>query len=265
MRLENKVALITGGGTGVGAATARLFAREGAKVVVTGRRPEPITAVAKEVEGVSLAGDTSDPAHAAEAVGAAVSAFGGLDVVVASAGIGIGALVGDIDDEQWRRVFDVNLSGPMRMTRAALPHMIARGGGSIVLVSSTNSMAAAPGNAAYDSSKAGLNALARAIAVDYGPQGVRANALCPGWIITPMGDEDMDELAAARGITREDAYDLVSADVPLRRAGTAEEMAHCCLFLASDESSIVSGTTLVADGGGRAVELTSRMFASGSE
>jgi NAD(P)-dependent dehydrogenase (short-subunit alcohol dehydrogenase family) len=262
MRLENKVALITGGGTGVGAATARLFAREGAKVVVTGRRPEPIAAVAADIDGVSVAGDTSDPGHAAEAVAAAVSAFGGLDIVVASAGIGIEAPVADIDDEGWRRVFDVNLTGPMMMTRAALPVMLGRGGGSVVLVSSTNAMAAAPESAAYDASKAGLNALARAIAVDYGPQGIRANALCPGWIITPMGDESMDDLGAARGIGRQEAYDLASADVPLRRAGTAEEMAYCCLFLASDESSIVSGTTLVADGGGRAVELTSRMFAT---
>jgi NAD(P)-dependent dehydrogenase (short-subunit alcohol dehydrogenase family) len=262
MRLENKVALITGGGTGVGAATARLFAREGAKVVLTGRRPEPIAAVAAEVGGVSVAGDTSDPAHAAEAVAAAVSNFDGLDVVVASAGVGIDAPVADMDDEGWRRVFDVNLTGPMMMTRAGLPVMLERGGGSVVLVSSTNSMAAAPASAAYDASKAGLNALARAIAVDYGPQGIRANALCPGWIITPMGDEAMDELGAARGIGRQQAYDLASADVPLRRAGTADEMAFCCLFLASDESSIVSGTTLVADGGGRAVELTSRMFAT---
>jgi NAD(P)-dependent dehydrogenase (short-subunit alcohol dehydrogenase family) len=217
--------------------------------------------VAAEVEGVSVAGDTSDPAHAAEAVAAAVSAFGGLDVVVACAGVGIEALVGDIGDEQWRQVFDVNLTGPMMMTRAALPVMLERGGGSVVLVSSTNALAAAPASAAYDASKAGLNALARAIAVDYGPQGIRANAICPGWIITPMGDESMDELGAARGIGRQEAYDLASADVPLRRAGTAEEMANCCLFLASDESSIVSGTTLVADGGGQAVELTSRMFA----
>jgi meso-butanediol dehydrogenase / (S,S)-butanediol dehydrogenase / diacetyl reductase len=264
MRLENKVALITGGGTGVGAATARLFAREGAKVVVTGRRPEPIAAVAAEVEGVSVAGDTSDPAHAAEAVAAAVSAFGGLDIVVACAGLGIEALVGDMDDAQWQHVFDVNLTGPMMMTRAALPVMLERGGGSVVLVSSTNAMAAAPASAAYDASKAGLNALARAIAVDYGPQGIRANALCPGWIITPMGDESMDDLAAAHGTDRQGAYDLATADVPLRHAGTADEMVACCLFLASDESSIVSGTTLIADGGAMAVELTSRMFASGS-
>jgi meso-butanediol dehydrogenase/(S,S)-butanediol dehydrogenase/diacetyl reductase len=263
MRLDNKVALITGGGTGIGAATAKLFAREGAKVVVTGRRRGPIEAVAEEVGGVAVAGDTTDPAHAVKAVDSAVKSFGGLDVVITAAGIGMEGSVGDMVDEDWRRTFDVNLTGPMLIVRAALPAMLERGGGSIVLVSSTNAMAASPSSAAYDTSKAGLNALARAIAVDHGPRGIRANALCPGWVITPMGDESMDELGASKGIGRKEAYDLATADVPIRRAGTAEEMAYCCLFLASDESSIVNGTTLVADGGGLAVELTSTMFASG--
>ena len=260
MRLEEKVALITGGGSGIGAAAARLFAREGAKIVVTGRRPQPIASVAAEVGGVAVAGDTSDPKHVAEAVAAAVSNFGGIDVVVTSAGGGTEGSVGEIDDEGWRRTFDTNLNGPMMLIRAAVPVMVARGGGSIVLVASVNGMAAAPANAAYDVSKAGLIALARAIAVDYGARGIRANALCPGWVITPMGDEAMDELGATKGVGRQEAYDLVTADVPLRRAGSAEEMAACCLFLASDESSIVTGTSLVADGGGLAVELTSTPF-----
>jgi NAD(P)-dependent dehydrogenase (short-subunit alcohol dehydrogenase family) len=260
MKLAGRVALVTGGGTGIGAATARLFAREGAKVVVTGRRPEPIAAVAAEVDGVAVAGDTGDPAHAAEAVAAAVSTFGGIDVIVASAGWAYDGPVGDIDDEHWRRTFDTNLNGPMLLVRAALPVMLERGGGSIVLVASVNGMAAAPASVAYDVSKAGLIALARAIAVDYGARGIRANALCPGWVITPMGDGAMDELGASKGLSRQEAYDLATADVPMKRAGTAEEMAACCLFLASDESSIVSGTTLVADGGGLAVELTSKAF-----
>ncbi len=260
MRLTDKVALISGGGTGIGAATARMLAAEGAKVVVTGRRPGPIEAIADEVGGVAVAGDTSDPAHVSEAVAAAVSTFGALDVVVANAGGGFGGAVGDVDEERWRTTLDVNLTGPMLLARAALPTMVARGAGSVVLVSSVNGMAAAPASAAYDSSKAGLIALARAIAVDYGPQGIRANAVCPGWVITPMGDEAMDDVAAARGISRQEAYDLTTRDVPLRRAATAEEIAACCLFLASDESSIVTGTTLVADGGGLAVELTSIAF-----
>jgi NAD(P)-dependent dehydrogenase (short-subunit alcohol dehydrogenase family) len=260
MRLANKVALISGGGSGIGAATARLFAAEGAKVVVTGRRPEPIEAVAAEVAGVAVAGDTTDPAHAAEAVAAAVSTFGGLDVVVANAGIGFGGSAGDVDDEHWQRTLDVNLTGPLVLTRAALPALLERGGGSIVMVSSINGLVATTDSAAYGTSKAGLIGLARSIAVDYGPRGIRANALCPGWVITPMADEEMDGLGAARGLDRQGAYDLATTDVPLRRAATAEEIASCCLFLASDESSIVTGAVLVADGGGLAVAMDSTAF-----
>jgi NAD(P)-dependent dehydrogenase (short-subunit alcohol dehydrogenase family) len=262
MRLGGKVAIVTGGGSGVGAATARRFAAEGATVVVTGRRPGPIAEVAAEIGGIAVAGDTGDPDHVAEVVSTAVDSFGGVDVLVANAGVGFGGTVGDLADEDWRRTFDTNLDGPMRLARAVLPVMVGRGGGSIVMVASVNGLAAAPASAAYDVSKAALIALVRSIAVDYGPYGVRANALCPGWIRTPMGDDDMTQIAASRGLDLQGAYDLVSADVPLRRAGTAEEMAACCLFLASDEASIVTGTTLVADGGGQAVELTSRAFAT---
>lgn len=265
MRLEQKVALITGGGSGIGAATARLFAAEGAAVVVTGRRLEPLTAIADEVGGIAVAGDTGDRAHVEEAVAVAVSRLGGVDVLVACAGVAPGGAVGDMDDEQWQITLDTNLSGPMMMSRAVLPVMLSRGGGSIVLVSSTAGLAAAPASAAYDVSKAGLIALARAIAVDYGARGVRANALIPGWVRTPMGDRSMDALGAERHITREQAYDRATADVPLRRAGTPEEMAACSLFLASDEARYVTGTTLVADGGGLAVELTSTEFTFGGQ
>jgi NAD(P)-dependent dehydrogenase (short-subunit alcohol dehydrogenase family) len=176
-----------------------------------------------------------------------------------------GGAVGDIDDQQWQTTLDTNLTGPMMMSRAVLPVMMSRGGGSIILVSSTAGLAAAPASVAYDVSKAGLLALVRALAVDYGTRGVRANALVPGWVRTPMGDRSMDALGAARGITRDEAYDRATADVPLRRAGTPEELAACCLFLASDESRYVTGTTLVADGGGLAVELTSTEFTFGGQ
>lgn len=260
MRLANKVALISGGGSGIGAATARLFALEGAKVIVTGRRREPIEAVAADIGGMAVAGDTHDAAHAANAVATAVATFGGLDIVVACAGLAFAGSAGNIDDDHWQRTIDVNLTGAMVLVRAALPAMLERGGGSIVLVSSVNGLASAPSLVAYDTSKAGLVGLSRSIAVDYGPRGIRSNALCPGWVVTPMADEGMDALAAARGIGRQDAYDLATAHVPLRRAATAQEIASCCLFLASDESSIVTGTTLVADGGGLAVEITSTAF-----
>jgi NAD(P)-dependent dehydrogenase (short-subunit alcohol dehydrogenase family) len=260
MRLDGKVAIVSGGGSGIGAATARRFAAEGAKVVVTGRRPGPLEALAAEIGGRAVPGDVTDPACAPAAVAAAHEAFGGLDVVLANAGVGFGGSAADVDDERWSRTIDVNVTGVLRLVRAAIPELLVRGAGSIVLVSSVSGLVSSTDSAAYDTSKAALIGLARSLAVDYGPRGIRTNALCPGWVVTPMGDESMDELAAARGITREDAYALATAHVPLRRAATAEEIAACCLFLASDESSIVTGSMLVADGGGTAVDVAGLVF-----
>jgi meso-butanediol dehydrogenase / (S,S)-butanediol dehydrogenase / diacetyl reductase len=256
MRLENKVAIVSGGGTGIGAATARVFATEGAKVVITGRRAEPLEAVAAEIDGRAVVGDTSDEDHVRAAVGAARDAFGGLDVVVANAGLGFGGAAADVDDEHWQQTLDVNLTGAFRLARAAIPSLIERGGGSIVLVSSVSALVSGTDGAAYVTSKAAMLGLARSIAVDYGPSGIRANALCPGWVETPMGDQSMETLMTQYGISLGEAYRLVTQHIPLRRPATADEIAACCLFLASEESSIVTGTTLVADGGGLAVDLT---------
>lgn len=260
MRLDGKVAVISGGGSGIGAATARMFAAEGAKVLVTGRRPEPIAMVAAATGGVAVAGDASDPDHAVAAVQEAVSNFGGLDVVVANAGVGFSGTAGDVTDDAWRTTIDINLSGALYLVRAAMPHLEARGGGSIVLVSSVSGFHSSASSAAYVASKAGMIGLAKSIAVDGGPHGVRANALCPGWVRTPMGDESMDELAAARGVSRDEAYRLATELVPFRRAGEPDEIAACAVFLASDEASYVSGTTLVVDGGGTAVDVASVAF-----
>jgi meso-butanediol dehydrogenase/(S,S)-butanediol dehydrogenase/diacetyl reductase len=256
MRLENKVAIVSGGGTGIGAATARVFAREGAKVVVTGRRAEPLEAVAAEIDGLAVAGDTSDVDDVRAAVAEARDAFGGLDVVVTNAGLGFGGAAADVDDERWQQTLDVNLTGAFRLARAAIPSLIERGGGSIVLVSSVSALVSGTDGAAYVTSKAAMLGLARSIAVDYGPNGIRANALCPGWVETPMGDQSMETLMTQHGISLGEAYRLVTQHIPLRRPATADEIAACCLFLASEESSIVTGTTLVADGGGLAVDLT---------
>jgi meso-butanediol dehydrogenase / (S,S)-butanediol dehydrogenase / diacetyl reductase len=256
MRLDGKVAIVSGGGTGIGAATARVFAREGARVVVTGRRAEPLQAVAAEIDGRAVAGDTTDDDRVRAAVAEARDAFGGLDVVVANAGLGFGGAAADVDDERWQQTLDVNLTGAFRLARAAIPSLVERGGGSIVLVSSVSALVSGTDGAAYVTSKAAMLGLARSIAVDYGPSGIRANALCPGWVETPMGDESMETLMTKHGISLGEAYRLVTQHIPLRRPATADEIAACCLFLASDESSIVTGTTLVADGGGLAVDLT---------
>lgn len=259
-QLDGKVAIVSGGGSGIGAATARRFAAEGARVVVTGRRPELLDAVAAETGGRALAGDTSDTGHVAAAVDVACEAFGGLDIVVANAGVGFGGTAGAVDDERWERTLNVNVTGAFRLVRAALPALLERGRGSIVLISSVSGLVSGTDGAAYSASKAAMIGLARSIAVDYGPKGIRANALCPGWVVTPMGDDSMDALATERGISRGDAYRIATQHVPLRRPATAEEIGACCLFLASDESSIVTGTTLVADGGGLAADISELAF-----
>lgn len=260
MRLEGKVAIISGGGTGIGAATARRFTREGAKVVVTGRRPDPLETVATEIDGLAMPGDVAEPGQAARAVTATVERFGGLDVVVANAGVGLGGNAAGVSDDTWQRTLDVNVTGVLRLVRAGVPHLIERGGGSIVLVSSTSGLVSATDSAAYVTSKHALLGLARSLAVDYGPSGIRANAVCPGWVVTPMGDDEMDTIAERRNMTREEAYALATATVPLRRPATADEIASCILFLASDESSIVTGSVIVADGGGLAADIATIPF-----
>jgi meso-butanediol dehydrogenase/(S,S)-butanediol dehydrogenase/diacetyl reductase len=245
MRLAGKVALVTGGGTGIGAAVARRFAAEGAALVITGRRREPLESVAAETGAVPVPGSVTDPAHVNEAVAAAVERHGGLDVLVNNAGIG---------GPGWEEVLDVNLTGAHHACEAALPHLVERRG-SIVNVASVSAFAAHAGGAAYTTSKAGLVMLTKNLALDYGPRGVRVNAVCPGWVRTEMGDESMDHLGRERGISRDEAYELSTRYVPLRREGTPDEIAAACLFLASDEASYVTGAALVVDGGGLTVDV----------
>jgi len=260
VRLQGKVAIVSGGGTGIGAATARRFAQEGAQVVVSGRREGPIRSVAEEIGGVAVPGDAADPVDVAELIGVTLDSFGRLDIVIANAAVALGGAAGDVSDESWKRTLDVNVTAPFLLARAALPSLEEHGNGAIVLVSSVSGLVSSSGSAAYVTSKTALLGLMRSLVVDYGPHGVRTNAVCPGWVVTPLGDESMDELAAARGISRGDAYLLATAHVPVRRPATAEEIAACCLFLASDDASIVNGATLVADGGQMVVDVASLAF-----
>lgn len=264
MRLAGRVALVTGGGTGIGAAVARLFAREGAGVVVTGRRPGPLEAVASETGAIAVPGDAAEPEDVRRAVAACRERLGGLDILVANAGGEGGGPAAEMSDEAWARALRSNLTSAFVCVREALPAMLERGGGSIIVVSSQAAITPAPGIAGYDTAKTALLGLTRSVAVDYGPSGVRANAICPGWVRTAMADQEMDRLAAERGLTRDGAYELVTRPAPLRRPASPEEIAAACLFLASDESSFVTGAVLPVDGGATAVDVGTLPFLPGS-
>jgi NAD(P)-dependent dehydrogenase (short-subunit alcohol dehydrogenase family) len=259
-RLDGKVAVITGGGTGIGAATAARFHAEGADVLVMGRRPEPLARVATATGAVPITGDAANAEDAKAAVQAAVERFGGLDILVANAGGGGGGGVLETDDRTWDEGIRLNLSTAFVTAREALPALLDRGGGAIVLVSSLAGLFAGPAMAGYVTAKHALIGLTRSLARDYGPRGVRVNAVCPGWVRTPIGDDQMDILAGRRGMSRDEAYALATSNLPLRRPGAPEEIASIVLFLASEDSSIMTGTVLVADGGASAVDLPTLAF-----
>ena len=255
MRLSGRVALVTGAGTGIGAATARCLAREGASLVVVGPEPAPLEAVATEVGGAAVVGDAADLDTAEQAVSTARERFGGLDVVVGCAGSAEMGTVVDMDPDDWSTSLRNNLQTAVVTTRVAIPALADRGGGSIVLISSVGGLSAGPQIASYSTAKAALIGLVRSIAVDYGPQGIRANAICPGWVATRMSEGVVSGFAAERGISEEEAGRRIHAVVPLRRPAMPDEIANVCLFLASSESSFVTGSVIVADGGQMAVNV----------
>jgi meso-butanediol dehydrogenase / (S,S)-butanediol dehydrogenase / diacetyl reductase len=252
-------ALITGGGSGIGAATARRLAAAGYGVCVTGRTPGPVEEVAAETGGLAVVADTGDADAIERAVAAAVERFGALDVLVCSAGTGASGAVAEQTPERWTRVVETNLTGAFLTCRAALPHLV-ESRGAVVTVASLGGLRAGPEAAAYGASKAGLIMLTQSIALDYGPKGVRANCVCPGWIRTPMADAAMDELAERAGGDREAAYELANRLVPARRPGTAEEAAEAIAWLASPASSYVNGAVLPVDGGAAIVDIASAAF-----
>lgn len=254
-------ALITGGGTGIGAAVARRLADDGWKLGLTGRRAEPLEALAEEVGGLPLAADTSDPVEIESAVSAVVERHGRLDALVCSAGAGASGTVGEQTLERWNRVVATNMTGAFLACRAALPHLVDQGG-AVVTVSSLAGLRASPASAAYSASKAGLIMLTRSVALDYGPQGVRANCVCPGWIRTEMADEVMDELGARAGTDREGAYQLAAAGVPARRPGRPEDVAGAVHWLLSAEGGYVNGAVIVIDGGAAIVDVASLPFSA---
>lgn len=243
-----RVVLITGGGTGIGRATAQRLAASGWKVVVAGRRSEPIEAVASEVRGHALAADMSDEQEIERVVRRVRDDYGRLDGLVLNAGVVLPGRIGDLSVEDWQTTLAINVTGPFILVRAALPLLLDHHG-VVVAVGSIGGVVTGPASAAYGASKAALIRLVRSIAVDYGPEGVRANAVNPGWIRSEMADSEMDALGRVHGIDREAAYRLVTEHVPARRPAATDEAAAAIAWLMSSEASYINGAVLTVDGG----------------
>jgi NAD(P)-dependent dehydrogenase (short-subunit alcohol dehydrogenase family) len=251
MRLAGKRALITGGGTGIGRATAELFAREGAAVMVSGQRRAELEETVRRASRAGgragfVQGDVGSAADAERMVAEAVTTLGGIDVLVNSAGIIVrNASVTTVSLEDWERMLRIDLTGVFLVSRFALVEMVKAGrGGSIVHVSSVAGIVGDPKLAPYNATKGGVNLLTKNMALDYAPHGIRVNALCPGRIWTPMPmsrlkpEDDPEEILARW-----------RKNIPLGRVGMPEDVAAAILFLAADESSWITGTWLVVDGG----------------
>ncbi|HXG18765.1 MAG TPA: SDR family NAD(P)-dependent oxidoreductase [Methylomirabilota bacterium] len=254
-QLQGKVALITGAGRGQGLAAAKRFAAEGAKIVVNDLDAESVSAAVAAIraaagEAVEAVGDVASSADVRRTLAVAKEKFGGLDILYNNAGIGysatkrFGVAMSDVvscTEEDWRRILDINIGGVFLFCKYGIPMLIERGGGVIINTASIAALRGAADAHAYTATKGAVMALTRAIAVTYGPKGIRANTICPGVIDTEMIHETL--------IVRDDIRKMLIQSTPLRRAGTAEDIADVALFLASDASRFITGEEIVVDGG----------------
>lgn len=244
MRLRNKVAVITGAGSGIGKETALLFAREGAKVIVSDLNEVTGNATLSEIkgsggEGIFVKADVVRENEVQELMRQTYACYQKLDVLVNSAGIAEPCSAADLAEEAWDRILGVNLKGVFLCCKHAIPYMKMTGGGSIVNLASIAGHVAIPKSTAYSASKGGVVMLTKTIALDYAKDNIRANAVCPAFIRTPLTTEG----------PRKDSLDSIIPLHPLGRLGEPIEVAYAVLFLASDESSFVTGACLMVDGG----------------
>jgi dihydroanticapsin dehydrogenase len=248
MRLERKVAVVTGGGTGIGAAIARRFAAEGARVAITGRRKETLESVVTAIEraggrALGLPGSVTDEGDVRRAVEETLRTFERIDVLVNNAGnLFRAGWLHEMSDHVWNDTIDVFLTGVFRFSRAVIPHMLEQGGGSILNISTVSALKANPGFPAhaYAAAKAGVNMLTKTVAIQYAKRGIRCNAICPAGVDTPgVADVTSD-------LTQRATWE---AQHPVGRIAKPEEIAAAALYFASDESVWTTGSVLAVDGG----------------
>jgi 3-oxoacyl-[acyl-carrier protein] reductase len=246
IELDGKVALVTGGSRGIGAACCRLLAKAGCDVAVNyRRRADAAMAVVRDVEAagrraVPMAADVMNPMHVSAMVGAIVSELGGLDILVNNAGIWVEGSIDTMTDADWARMIGVNLSGVFHLCRAAVPAMCARGGGSIVNIASTAGQRGEAHHSHYAASKGGMIALTKSLAVELAPRGIRVNAVSPGWIRTDMTEEYL---------TPERIDESLKEPIPLGRPGDPEDVAGPVVFLCSNLARHMTGAILNVNGG----------------
>ena len=242
MRLTNKTAIITGGGSGIGQACAWAFYQEGANVVLFGRREDKLKETAQELgsRAMTVSGDMTRTADLDRLVQETLSKFHRIDILVNNAGLFKGAPLHEISDEQYDEMMNINMRAVFQLTRRVLPVMMEQKSGNIIHISSILGIIAVPQVAVYNISKGALNQFSRSIAVEYGSYGIRSNSICPGLIETDMTADLMKDEALMQEWSK---------GYPIGRFGKPEDVASACLFLASDESSFITGTVLPVDGG----------------
>jgi meso-butanediol dehydrogenase/(S,S)-butanediol dehydrogenase/diacetyl reductase len=252
MILKRKVAIITGGGTGIGAAIARRFVAEGAKVCIAGRRESVLEQVVQSLPSgtaIMCRGDVSEPKDIDRIIETALSFGKTINILVNNAGMGTDGSITDARLEEWRKTLEVNLIGPFMLMRAAIPHMIKNGGGSVVNISSLASLRAIPHKSAYCASKAGLNMLTQQAALDYGGDKIRCNVICPGFVYSEMSESHFGQIAKDMGTDLNTLMARVFRGLPSREPAQPEKVAGLCAFLASDEASYITGAVIPVDGG----------------
>jgi NAD(P)-dependent dehydrogenase (short-subunit alcohol dehydrogenase family) len=250
MKLKDKVALITGGSLGIGKATAILFAKEGARVVITGRTEKTLKETVEEAkkEGLEIdyiVSDVSKEEDCKEAVSYTINKYGRIDILFNNAGVLPLGITHETRTEDWDNVFNINVRGTYLMSKYTIPHMLKQGKGCIVNNSSVLGLKAIPGAAAYNASKGAITQLTRSMALEYADKGIRVNGICPGTIMTPMVEGFLNEVPTAEGFLKS----LQPITQSLGRFGKPEEIAHAVLFLCDDNVEFMTGTMLSVDGG----------------